>query len=324
MAMQIKLWGVRGSLTTPKPPKEIEARVLQLLKRYIAEGKGRSPEEFLSSLPQREVGGYGGHTSCVEVTNGPHQIIIDGGSGLRPLGGKMLTGPCGLGRGEVHILFTHFHWDHLVGLPFFVPIFIPGNKIHIYAVQPELEEIIRHVFEKPYFPVSFDDLGAEVVFHQLAPREKREFGDLQVTPYQLDHPDPCWGFRVECGGKVYAHCVDTECTRVSRKDLGPDLPLYQGVDVMVFDAQYTFKEATEKVHWGHSSAPIGLDIAVREKIKNVYFVHHDPVASDMKIAQAEAESRDYFKTMIKALKSADENAFEPNWCFAHEGMVIEV
>jgi hypothetical protein len=239
-ALRIKIWGARGSLPSPLLPSSIENKIRGILTDFVEWG-GKNKEdvqEYLKESPRHKLGGYGGNTPCVEVSSAKQRLIIDAGSGIRQLGYELMNGPCGKGQGEVHLLFTHFHWDHLIGLPFFTPIFIPGNKIHVYAVQPELELVFQTVFKKPFFPVPLNQLGAKIEYHQLKPRIPVQFGDIQVTPYQLDHPDPCWGFKVECNGKVYSHCVDTECTRVSRKELGPDLPLYQNVDLMFFDALF--------------------------------------------------------------------------------------
>jgi phosphoribosyl 1,2-cyclic phosphodiesterase len=126
---------------------------------------------FLESLPSYRVGGYGGHTACFQVTSQKADFVIDGGSGIRRYGESLLMGPCGLGKGEVHIFMTHFHWDHLIGLPFFTPIFIGGNKIHLYAVQPELPDVFKTLFKKPYFPVPLEKLGAELHYHLLEPQQ---------------------------------------------------------------------------------------------------------------------------------------------------------
>ncbi len=288
-------------------------------------------EPYLATLPRERFGGFGGNTPCVQVFSPKTSLIIDGGSGLRLHGYELMKGPCGQGKGEVHILFTHFHWDHLIGLPFFTPLFIPGNTIHVYAVQPELPDVFRTLFKKPYFPVPLEGLGARIVYHQLEPRKAIEIcGDggsderIRITPYQLDHPDPCWGYRFERKGRVFAYCVDTECTRVSREDLGPDLPLYQGVHAMIFDAQYTLMEAIEKVNWGHAAASLGLDIGIRERIERVYFMHHDPASNDAKIAAAEALARKYYKGQIRNIQRGGEAPFQVDWCFAHEGLTFNV
>ena len=322
----IKIWGARGSLPSPLTPREVESEVKDLFFDFFKQGhkKEADIEKYLKSLPLHRLGGYGGNTPCVEVRAGDQRIIIDGGSGIRPLGYELMSGLCGKGQGEVHILFTHFHWDHLIGLPFFTPIFIPGNKIHVYAVQPDLENAFKVLFKKPFFPVQLENLGSQIIYHKLEPRQPILFGDIKVTPYQLDHPNPCWGYKFECQGKVYSHCVDTECTRVSREQLGPDLPLYQGVNLMVFDAQYTLMETIEKVNWGHAAASLGLDIAMREGIKKVLFVHHDPASTNEKIAAAEAQARRYYTNQIKNNKKTGNPIHEVEWSFAHEGMVVEI
>jgi phosphoribosyl 1,2-cyclic phosphodiesterase len=324
--MKIKIWGTRGSLPAPLEPSVLDAHLKSLLSDFFETGHRTKSdiEKYLAKLPRHRVGGYGGNTICVEVRTEKDQIIIDGGSGIRRLGYEMMNGPCGRGQGEAHIFFTHFHWDHLIGLPFFTPIFIPGNKIHVYSVQPELQEMFGTVFRKPYFPVPLGQLGATIVYHRLEPRKPYQFGEFKITPFQLDHPDPCWGFRFEKDGMVYAHCVDTECKRVSRQDLGEDLPLYQNVDLMLFDAQYTLMETIEKVNWGHAAASLGIDIAMREGIKRVLFMHHDPASSEEKIAAAESQARRYYENQIKNAKRLASPFHEVQWSFAFEGMTVDL
>ncbi len=332
MNMKIKLWGVRGSLPAPLPPDYMKKKLTSLLENYESyiqqnpkDNKGKPRvESFLAQQSEYVLGGYGGHTTCIQVSTHKTNVIIDCGSGIRRYGDSLMGGPCSLGRGEVHILLTHFHWDHLLGLPFFVPIFIPGNKIHFYAVQEDLEERIRSMFCKPNFPVPFERLGSQIHFHPLAAREPFVLGDLTLTPYQLDHPDPCWGFRFESGGKVFSHCVDTEGIRMSRQDLGPDLPLYSETDLLIFDAQYSFLEASEKVDWGHASAPIGIDLGIREKVKKMVFIHHDPSASDEKIQMIEQQTRDYHQSCLRMAQEQKRELHSLEWCFGREGMVFEL
>lgn len=286
--MRIKIWGSRGSLPSFSPK-------------------------------------YGGNTPCVSVTGAKNQsIIIDGGSGIRLLGNELLKGPCGKGEGIVHIFFTHFHWDHLIGLPFFAPLFIAGNQVHVYAVQPELKAVFETVFRKPYFPVPLDQLKAKIEYHRLEPRKRFDLLDFSIAPYQLDHPDPCWGYRIESEGKTYAHCVDTEAVRGSREALGLDLPLYQNIDLMLFDAQYTVREAVEKINWGHAAASFGLDIAMREGIKKVIFIHHDPAADDEKIDAAEHSTRMYYESQLRAAAKDNLPVHEVNWIFGHDGLEVEI
>lgn len=324
--MQVKIWGTRGSLPTPYTPEQVTERARFLLGNFFSSGFSSEKDipEYLNHLPKHQLGGYGGNTPCLEVKEGNQQIIIDAGSGIRQLGYELVQGPCGVGQGEIHLLFTHFHWDHLAGLPFFTPLFIPGNKIHVYAVQPELPEVFKIIFKKPFFPVNLEQLGAQIIYHQLQPRQSVRFGSMSVTPYELDHPDPCWGYRMESQGRVLSYCVDTEGSRASRERLGFDLPLYQGVDVMIFDAQYTLMETMEKINWGHAAASIGLDIAMREGIGKVIFMHHDPASEDDKIAMAEAEARRYYKSQLKSAEKKGHKVYEVDWTFAQEGLVFDV
>ena len=317
----IKLWGTRGSIPTPYTPEEVEQRTRYLFKKFFELGHSSREdlEPFFSSLPRHEFGGWGGNTACVEIKTSNTHLIIDAGSGLKHLSLELMKGPLGKGQGEVHIYFTHFHWDHIWGLPFFVPLYIPGNTIHFHAVQKDLPEVMKTIFKKPFFPVPMETLGAKIVYHTLEPRKTVAINDVKLTPYQLDHPDPCWGYRIEHEGKSLAYCVDTEGVRISRLLLDRDLPLYQNIDLMIFDSQYTIEEAMDHMNWGHAAATIGIDLAIREHIKKVAFVHHDPLASDQKIADAEQQAREYYKYEIGQLTKSGVKAHHVEWSFAREG-----
>lgn len=279
-------------------------------------------KKYIQSVDVPQLGGYGTATTCVELKSARSQIIIDGGSGIRNLSANIMTGTTGRSKGPFHILMTHFHWDHVIGLPFFTPHFIPGTEIHYYAVQSDLEKVIKGIFRQPYFPVPFEALKSKIVFHVLEPRKPFKIDDFTITPYQLDHPDPCWGYKVESGGKTYSHCVDTEGTRVTPEELGADLPLYQGVNLMYFDAQYTLPELAEKANWGHSAAQVGLDIALREKAERILFAHHDPGASAEQVLELKRQTQEYYESRQKFAAINSEALPTVYWDFVHEGMEI--
>lgn len=316
MNLKIKLLGARGSLPTPMHPQILEKRLIERAKSFKA-SSARSSKEYFDSLPIYMKGGYGGNTICVEVCAGEQKFLIDAGTGIRNVIDPYMKSALGKGQGEMHLFFTHFHWDHVMGLPFFPPLYIKGNKIHLYAVQKELPLMMETLFQKPFFPIPFKALGAEIIFHQLEPRKPLQFKDFQITPYLLDHPDPCWGYKVQSAGKSYAHCVDTEAKRVSPQDLGEDLPLYTDIDLMLFDGQYSVEEASEKVNWGHATAPRGLEIGLREKIKKIIFVHHDPMILDEHIAQTARNALLIYEHQLKS-----QGSHQLEWEVGYEGMEI--
>src|SRR6185436_4087000 len=165
-ALSVRFLGVRGSIPTPGP---------------------------LTTA--------GGNTSCVEVTAGDTRIILDAGSGLRQLGGERMA------HGPKHstILLSHLHWDHVCGLPFFTPIYVPGQRVEIASgpngVMPT-EEAIRSLFKAPFFPVDFAEVANQVTVRELPSHDRFAIGDVTVTLARLNHPDPVYGFRLEHAGRA--------------------------------------------------------------------------------------------------------------------------
>ena len=222
--MKIKLYGVRGSLPDSDHPQKRIITTQNLLNEF---SKSSIPDasEFLKSVPKLVSGGLGtGTTSIYVKSSGTEDLLIDGGSGIRRLGDELSSS----GRfksAPIHILMTHFHWDHLIGLPFFSPLYQSEAEIHFHCVQGFCEEALKTVFKKPFFPIPFKALKSNIKFHTLNPRVVNKINGFNVTPYKLQHPDPCWGFKIEKNGKVYSHCVDNEGDKMSREALGEDLSL---------------------------------------------------------------------------------------------------
>lgn len=226
----------------------------------------------------------GGNTACLEVTAGDTRIILDAGTGLKLLGDeRMAAGP----RAST-ILLSHLHWDHVCGLPFFTPIYVPGHRVEI-ASGPNgelpLDAAIRSLFRAPFFPVDFDDLGGAVTTRELRPNDRFAIGDITVTMAKLNHPDPVYGFRLEHGGRAIVYATDTEHFACVDPALAR---LAAGADILIYDAQYTPDEYPGKVGWGHSTWEAGAALARAAGVGQLVLFHHDPGRTDAQLAALEA------------------------------------
>jgi phosphoribosyl 1,2-cyclic phosphodiesterase len=274
--MLITFWGVRGSIPTPGPS------TMQV----------------------------GGNTSCVEVRAGKAILIFDGGTGLRMLGKKLLAEmPI-----VAHMFFSHVHWDHIQGFPFFDPAFVPGNTFYLYGgnnVSRTLGETLEGQMDRPNFPVSLGVMAAKMTFRDLAEGEKVEVDDgsggkVAVTTARGNHPQGVYAFRVEHAGKVFVFATDTEHYE-NRMDENL-LALAKGADLFVYDAQYTPEEYGPKKGWGHSTFEEGVRIAKAAGVKKLVLFHHDPMQNDAAVSEKEERARRLF----------------PNTVAAREGLALEI
>lgn len=226
----------------------------------------------------------GGNTSCLEVCAGDTRIILDAGTGLRTLGNeRMASGPR-----HSTILLSHLHWDHVCGLPFFTPIYVPGHRVEIASgpngVLP-LEEAIRGIFRAPFFPVDYAELAGQVTTRDLRANDRFTIGDIEITMARLNHPDPVYGFRLEHDGHSIVYATDTEhfaCVDPTLKKLAA------GADILIYDAQYTPEEYPTKVGWGHSTWQAGAELARAAGVPQLVLFHHDPGRTDAQLATIEA------------------------------------
>ncbi len=244
----------------------------------------------------------GGNTACVEVVAGDTRIILDAGTGLRTLGNERMAS----GIRHSTILLSHLHWDHVAGLQFFTPVYVPGFRTEIAGGPNGVmshDAAIRSLFKAPFFPVDFDDLGGVVTTRELKPNDRFQIGDITVTMARLNHPDPVYGYRLEHAGHSIVYATDTEhfaCVDPTLKKLAA------GADILIYDSQYTPEEYPAKVGWGHSTWQAGAELARAAGVPQLVMFHHDPGRTDAQLAALEAQAA----------------AHTPGTVAAREGMVL--
>lgn len=266
----IQFWGVRGSIACPGP----------------------------------ETVRYGGNTPCIEMRVGGERLIFDGGTGLRVLGQSLLSQmPV-----EAHMFFTHSHWDHIQGVPFFVPAFAKGNCFHIYGTrspEPDCKTIKERLTEQmhhPNFPVPFQVMQADFKFHDLEVGEKVEINEVLVESAKLNHPGEALGYRVNWRNYAAAYITDTEHFA---EDLDQNvIRLALNADVMIYDATYTDEEyhspATSKVGWGHSTWQEAVKVAKAANVKRLVIFHHDPLHNDDFLDKVGVQAAEQFPNTFMA------------------------
>jgi serine/threonine protein kinase/phosphoribosyl 1,2-cyclic phosphodiesterase/anti-anti-sigma regulatory factor len=300
--MRFKLWGTRGSIPSPLASPEIKAKLVTALSQA-----GRSSLDlndpaainaFVSSLPLPVRGTAGGDTSCIEVRSGGNLIIFDCGSGMRPLGMELMGQEFGRGEGVAHIFISHTHWDHMIGWPFFVPGYIPGNRFIIYGVHSDLEERFRIQQTAPrMFPISLDAQGSHVTFKTIGEGETISIGRTQICNILFTHAGDSYGYRVEDEDGILVYASDSEYKSLDPADTDPYVEFFRDADALIFDAMFSLPESYRKEDWGHSSAIAGADLATRAGVRRLLLFHHDPYASDEQIWSQREEAEDYLKTL---------------------------
>jgi phosphoribosyl 1,2-cyclic phosphodiesterase len=243
--------------------------------------------------PGRATTRYGGNTSCVEVRSDNGTLVIcDSGTGIRELGLQLMATHKHVAG---HLLFSHTHWDHIQGWPFFNPALAKGNEFTLHAVasaHQSLETALANQMEYTYFPITLDEMNARIAFEEIREGSFTVDG-VKVTPYRLNHTTACLGYRIEADGKAVVYASDTEPHALSNgvhpSDGTPELAherdralaeFVGGADLLVMDAQYTDAEYAEKKGWGHSTTSYATDLAVLGGVARMALFHHDPTHSD--------------------------------------------
>jgi phosphoribosyl 1,2-cyclic phosphodiesterase len=221
---------------------------------------------------------YGGNTPCVEMLVDGHRLIFDAGTGIYVLGQSLLAHLPVNG----HLFFSHSHWDHIQGFPFFSPAFMAGNEFDIYgATMPSgmtIEQRLSDQMMQPNFPVPLQVMNANLRFHNLEYGDRVRLGDVTVETGLLNHPGGAMGYRVNWQDRSVAYITDTEhfSTDLDRHVLA----LADRADVLIYDCTYTDEEYPSKVGWGHSTWQEGVKIAIAARVKKLVIFHHDPSHDD--------------------------------------------
>jgi len=230
-------------------------------------------------------GRFGGNTPCLDlIAPDGTQFILDCGTGLRMLGNRW-TGEDSPRPDQSHIFVTHYHWDHIQGLPFFAPFWLEKNEFQFYSFRSKFlgRDSLRQVFETqmalPYFPVDFSAMSARRKFRELQGGETFHVGENKITARWLNHPQGCLGFRVETSAGIVAYATDNE---PGDPELDQSLrELAADADIFINDAQFTPAQlATNRKGWGHSSWKEGVRAAREVNAKTLVLFHHDPDSTD--------------------------------------------
>jgi phosphoribosyl 1,2-cyclic phosphodiesterase len=216
------------------------------------------------------------------------------GSGLREFGLSAMKRCAGGHARKYNIFLSHLHWDHIMGFPFFVPAYIPGNRIIIYGCHEQLETALRRQQEPISFPVTFDQLGATIEFRRLTPGEPIEINGLKVTAKLQLHAGDSYGYRLEHGGQTIIYSTDSEHKLDNEAERQAFVDFFRDADLVIFDAMYSLADAISvKADWGHSSNVVGVELCQLARARRLALFHHEPIYDDAQISRVLAETRRY-------------------------------
>ena len=256
------------------------------------------------AAPQKSHLGVGGNTSCVEIRSGEHLLICDGGTGIIPLGEHLVKED---ELSEMLVVFTHYHWDHICGLPFFQPAFSPNWKIKFFGpgeTADDIENRLSNQMKAPYFPVETETWMADIKYLNPA-KNGVQHGPINVRFHNVHHPGVTYGYRITVGDKKIVYVSDNEIDflkssiehrydefdeeehqllqRIENEERTAELDAIRDCDILIHDAQYTPHDYAKKRGWGHSCYVDAVNFAIDANVKSLYLYHHDPTYDDEKI-----------------------------------------
>jgi len=279
--MIVRFWGVRGSSPTPLAPEELRNKIAAVVQRIKPSDLKNtdSRQRFLSSLPPDIFGTAGGNTACIEVrTADGTAIILDTGTGLREL--EKRTRKFREDIREYHIFLSHFHYDHLLGLPYFGAMYNPSVKITFYSPYPAMKRILSDFMKAPYHPVGWDSFAADIHFRILKPGETLNLCNSEINWIKRNHPNGSISYKITEAGRSFIYSTDTELTEKDFRRTEKNVSYFQNADAIVLDAQYTLGEAIDKYNWGHSSYSLAVEFVREFGIRKLFLFHHEPLNND--------------------------------------------
>jgi len=292
---QVVFWGTRGSLPVSLTHREVREKIAGAL--TAANGKNfktrAALDEFVDQLPFATNGTFGGDTACVEIVgDGPAHFICDMGSGARALGQAKIA-KFGVPNPQTyHIFISHLHWDHLMGFPYFAPMYYPGNRIVIHGCHADLESSIRQQMQAPHFPVDYAQAGARIEFDLMTPGKPHYIAGINVTPKLQHHAGDSYGYRFESLERTLVYSTDSEHKLDSPAEYDAFVRFFAKADLVIFDAMYSLAEAVSvKADWGHSSNVVGVELAQAAGAKRLALFHHEPMHDDKQLSRLVAETR---------------------------------
>ena len=292
---RIRFWGTRGSLPVSLTATDVRQKIVAAL--VGASGRtfasNADAERYVDGLAFAAAGTYGGASACVEIeTGGPEYVICDLGSGVRAFGHAALARHGPASPQTYHIFMSHVHWDHIMGLPFFSPAYIAGNRIRIYGSHPGLESALRRQQDEPSFPVDFSFLHADVEFVYLEPDRPHAAAGMTVTTMLQRHAGDSYGYRFEANGKSVIYTTDSEHKLDDPLETDSYVAFFRNADVVIFDAMYSLADAISiRADWGHSSNVVGVELCQMAGARHLCLFHHEPANSDQAIDAVLADTR---------------------------------
>ena len=282
--MKIRFWGTRGSLPVALTADLVRNKVVAALTGAI--GKALDTPEKIRAyvdgpLGFQNAGTFGGHSPCVQLIPGGDDLLLcDLGSGARPFSVQTLQQRAGR-PATYHVLVSHVHWDHIMGFPFFAPVYVPGNRVRVYGCHATLEEALRRQQDSPSFPVPLSALRAQIEFVTLEPGKSYDICGCKVTAKKQPHSGDSYGYRIEHDGRAVIYSTDAEHKPENYEEQQAFVDFFQGADLVIFDAMYSLADVMSlKEDWGHSSNVIGVELCQRAKARRLCLFHHEPAFDD--------------------------------------------